>query len=235
MKRCPSCGQETRDDSQEFCTRCGAYFVTGHQGPAKIGQTGMDMPEDPVERGMALMDVGSASAMPDREFVSDLMAKLAGSLGVCSIQNGVLGLANSYMMLFLDCFAVYTDLRDLLRSCEGACEDLGAMVAKASVLPDAIQAKGPGPLEWLSAYQDFAALLRGTVSDMMDGSSEEAVSALADRWAVARSITYLGPVQAAFTFNTQAVVAGSITSRMLLKSRDSQVKAFSKRYMKGPE
>ena len=59
MKRCPSCGQETRDDSQEFCTRCGAYFVTGHQGPAKIGQTGMDMPEDPVERGMALMDVGS--------------------------------------------------------------------------------------------------------------------------------------------------------------------------------
>lgn len=287
MKRCPSCGQETRDDSQEFCTRCGAYFVTGHQGPAKIGQTGMDMPEDPVERGMALMDVGSfgeavriwdgvvrsgtvvddityrrmvdsaagcmlgtvmqpqmyasaaipqfASAMPDREFVSDLMAKLAGSLGVCSIQNGVLGLANSYMMLFLDCFAVYTDLRDLLRSCEGACEDLGAMVAKASVLPDAIQAKGPGPLEWLSAYQDFAALLRGTVSDMMDGSSEEAVSALADRWAVARSITSLGPVQAAFTFNTQAVVAGSITSRMLLKSRDSQVKAFSKRYMKGPE
>ena len=35
--------------------------------------------------------------------------------------------------------------------------------------------------------------------------------------------------------NTQAVVAGSITSRMLLKSRDSQVKAFSKRYLKGPE
>ena len=32
-----------------------------------------------------------------------------------------------------------------------------------------------------------------------------------------------------------AVVAGSITSRMLLKSRDSQVKAFSKRYLKGPE
>ena len=59
MKRCPSCGQETRDDSQEFCTRCGAYFVTGHQGPARVGQTGMDMPDDPVERGMALMDVGS--------------------------------------------------------------------------------------------------------------------------------------------------------------------------------
>ena len=92
-----------------------------------------------------------------------------------------------------------------------------------------------GALSLARYHQDFAALLRGTVSDMMDGSSEEAVSALADQWAVARSITYLGPVQAAFTFNTQAVVAGSITSRMLLKSRDSQVKAFSKRYLKGPE
>lgn len=282
MKKCPSCGQETKDDSQEFCTKCGSYFVERPVGAPTFSQS---LSGDPIGRGMAAMDVGNfaegirawddairsgtrvdsltyarmvdsaagcmlgtvlqpqaydaaavpqlATAMPDREFVSDLMAKLAGSLEVCSIQNGVLGLANSYMYLFLDSFAVYTDLRDLRRVCETACEDVGAMVAKASVLQDAIMAKGPSPLEWLASYQDFTALVRDTVAGMVDSASKEELDRLAEHWTNARSIDYIGYVKGAFGLNSQAVMAGSITARMLVKSRDTQIRTFEKKYMKG--
>lgn len=282
MKKCPSCGQETKDDSQEFCTRCGSYFVVRPAGAPTFTQS---LSGDPIGRGMAAMDVGNfaegirtwddairsgtrvdpimyarmvdsaagcmlgtvlqpqaydaaavpqlASAMPDREFVSDLMAKLAGSLEVCSIQNGVLGLANSYMYLYLDSFAVYTDLRDLRRVCETACEDIGAMVAKASVLQDAIMAKGPSPLEWLASYQDFTAEVRDAVAGMVDSTSQEEMDRLAEHWANARSIDYIGQIKGAFGLNSQAVMAGSITARMLVKSRDTQIRTFEKKYLKG--
>lgn len=283
MKRCPSCGQETKDDSQEFCTRCGAYFVAHPQ--SVLAARDLQLPDDPLARGMSLMDIGSfgeavrtwdeavragmtvddstyrrmldsaagcmlgtvmqpsmyqsaavpqfASAMPDREFVSDLMSKLAGSLGVCSIQNGVLGLANPYMFLFLDCFAVYTDLRDLRQCCERACDDLGAMVTKASGLPDAIHARGPGPLEWLSSYRDFSALMRDTISDMLSGIPDAEADRLAEAWRSASSISYLGHVQSAFALSSQALAAGRIAGRMMRKTRDMQVEAFRKRYLSG--
>ena len=172
-----------------------------------------------------------AAAMPERELVTDLMSKLAGSLGVCSIQNGVLGLANPYMMLLLDCFAVYTDLRDLAQCCGRACEDLGAMVARASGLEDAIHARGPGPMEWLTFYQDFAALMRDTVSDMLAQMPEGEAERLAEAWRSAPSITYLGHVQSAFASGTQALAAGRIAGRMFRKTRDMQVESFRKRYL----
>ena len=49
----------------------------------------------------------------DRELIPDLMKRLSSSLGVCKIQNGVLGLAHPYMFLLIEAFSAYTDIREL--------------------------------------------------------------------------------------------------------------------------
>ena len=71
---------------------------------------------------------GLARLMADRELILDVMRKLSGSLGVCNIQNGVLGLANCYMFLFVDTFTVYTDMHDLREICDTALEDVSFAV-----------------------------------------------------------------------------------------------------------
>ena len=197
MRRCPSCGKVTEDDSLDFCTHCGSYFMV-RQGSAPAQPASSSLPDDPMLRGEMLMDSGRfvegiacwrdaipgiqlddsaygrvvdattrcllgiavdpntyrdagmisfAMTMPDREPLTDIMSRLANSLDVCTIQNGVLGLANPYMYLFMDTFALYTDLRDVNEICADAEDAVGEMVEKAIHLSNAFPDSRPGPLD----------------------------------------------------------------------------------------
>ena len=284
MKRCPSCGKSTADDSLDFCTHCGAYFVVrpGGSPPPDTSR----LPDDPMERGETLMEVGRfpegaaafrealqgrpevddavygrivdavtgcmlgislqpqaykgadiprlAQMMPDRELLVDVMGRLARSLDVCSIQNGVLGLANSYMYLFVDTFHIYTDARDMEGICETARDDLRAMLDRAVGLVDAYPGRGPGPLEWLSSYSSFVDDVLDTVSDIVTGQTGETLDRLASRWSEASKPTYAVMVGNAFLLITQSAAAGKFSSRILRKTGGTQLKGFEKTYLAGP-
>ena len=57
MRRCPSCGKVTEDDSLDFCTHCGSYFMV-RQGSAPAQPASSSLPDDPMLRGEMLMDSG---------------------------------------------------------------------------------------------------------------------------------------------------------------------------------
>lgn len=285
MKRCPSCGQTTNDDSQQFCTRCGAYYVTRPAGQAQ--PVSMDLPSDPVERGIALADIGDLSgaaeswravvtvdrsvgddeyrrivssiagamlgmvvqpstytamgmpslalSFPDRDLITDVMRVMGDSLSICSIQNGVLGIANPYMYMFVDTFSVYTDVRELRDISETVNSDLSAMIDRASDLPNAYQGKGADPMTWLESYGDFASVILGVLDHMVSSVSESEMEELAGRWRTAGSLPYVQNIHAAFVLSTRATLAGKLTSKMLIKTRDKQVDVFKKTYMAGPK
>ena len=285
MRRCPSCGKVTDDDSLDFCTHCGAYFVVRPGGSPPPDTT--RLPDDPMDRGETLMEVGRfsegaaafrealqdrpevddaayarvvdavtgcmlgislqpqaykgadmpflAQMMPDRELLVDVMRRLAGSLDVCSIQNGVLGLANSYMYLFVDTFHIYTDARDMEGICETARDDLRAMLDRAMGLVDAYPGRGPGPLEWLSTYNSFVEEVLDTVSDMVAGQTAEDLDRLASAWADASRPTYAVMVSNGFLLTSQSAAAGKLSSRILRKTGNTQLRGFEKVYLAGPK
>lgn len=173
-----------------------------------------------------------ARMMPDREFIPDLMSKISDNLEICMIQNGVLGLATPYMMLLSDCFVVYPDIRDLQAQCAQAADVLDAMVAKAESLPAAPQARGPPPMKWLVGYRDLEALLRSAIDNAVSLSSRERLDELADIWSSEPELSYLRFVRAAFNISAQAVVAGRFSSKMFLRARDHNVRAFASAYLR---
>lgn len=173
-----------------------------------------------------------ARMMPDREFIPDLMSRISDNLGICMIQNGVLGLATPYMMLLSDCFVVYPDIRDLQSQCAQAADALDAMVSKAEYLPAAPQSRGPPPMKWLVGYRDLAVMLDDAIDDAVSSSAPEKLDELADAWSSEPELSYLRFVRAAFNISSQASVAGRISSKMFLRARDHNVKAFISAYLR---
>ena len=178
--------------------------------------------------------VSFAMTMPDREPLTDIMRRLEGSLDVCTIQNGVLGLANPYMYLFMDTFALYTDLRDMNEICTDAEDAVGEMVERALNLSNAFPDSRPSPLEWLSCYSLFTGKVLDTVEDMVNATAPARVEELADLWASAPGLTYLGPLNNAFFLATHSAMAGKLSGKVLNRSGNSQLAAFSKMYLAGP-
>ncbi len=285
MRRCPSCGKVTEDDSLDFCTHCGSYFMVRQNG-ASAPSIVSSLPDDLMLRGEVLMDSGRfaegiscwrdaipgtelddatysrlveattrcllgiavdpntyrnagmvsfAMTMPDREPITDIMDRLSRSLGVCSIQNGVLGLANPYMYLFMDSFALYTDLRDINEICVEAEDAVGEMVERAIHLSNAYPDSKPSPLDWLSCYSVFTGKVLDTVEDMVNSTTPGRVEELAEAWASASGLTYLGPLNNSFFLATHSTMAGKLSGKVLGRSSNSQLAAFSKMYLAGPK
>lgn len=185
-------------------------------------------PEDYV--AAAVPDL--ARLMPDRELVPDLMSAIVKNIGICQIQEGVLGLANPYYLLFSDCFVIYPDLRDIQGYCEGACDALSAMIAKAEGLPSN-GAKKPKALDWLAAYSDCAICFKDAVSEAVSSRTPEELDRLAESWASSTYPEYLGYVRNATAFSLRAVVAGRFLSGAVLKSRDKCIDRYISRYLEG--
>ncbi len=185
-------------------------------------------PEDYV--AAAVPDL--ARMMPDRELVPDLLAAIVKNIGICQIQEGVLGLANPYYLLFSDCFIIYPDLRDILGYCEGACDALSAMIAKAEGLPSN-GAKKPKALDWLEAYRDCAMRFRDAVSGAVSSHTSEELDRLSESWASSTYPEYLGYVRNATAFSLRAVVAGRFLSGAALRTRDKCIDRYIRRYLEG--
>lgn len=185
-------------------------------------------PEDYV--AAAVPDL--ARMMPDRELVPDLMAAIVKNIGICQIQEGVLGLANPYYLLFSDCFVIYPDLRDIRGYCECACDALSAMVAKAEGLPSN-GAKKPKALDWLAAYSDCAICFKDAVSEAVSSHTSEELDRLSESWASSTCPEYLGYVRNATAFSLRAVVAGRLFSGAALRTRDKCIDKYISRYLEG--
>lgn len=173
-----------------------------------------------------------ARMIPNREFVPDLMSAIAKNIGICQIQEGVLGLANPYFQLFSDCFLVYPDLRDVLSYCEAACDDLSAMIEKAEGLPSN-GAKKPKAMDWLAAYRECAFCLKDAVSDAVSSHSKEELDALAESWASSAYPDYLDYARGATAAGLRAVISGPLTAKMFVRSRDKLIDKYIARYLEG--
>ncbi len=173
-----------------------------------------------------------ARMMPDREFVPDLMSSIAKNIGICQIQEGVLGLANPYYQLFSDCFLIYPDLRDILAYCGEACDALSAMIEKAEGLPSN-GAKKPKAMDWLSAYRDCAFCLKDAVSDAISSHSKEELDALADSWSSSACPDYLAYARGATAAGLRAVISGPLMSWLFIRSRDKLIAKYIARYFEG--
>jgi hypothetical protein len=124
----------------------------------------------------------------DRELIPDLMKRLSSSLGVCKIQNGVLGLAHPYMFLLIEAFSAYTDIRELRDLCSEAAVALGNMIETAQGLPNAMPGKKPEPLRCLNAYLSFTESLRNEAAKVSSSLPSERLDALADEWSGRRPL-----------------------------------------------
>ncbi len=175
-----------------------------------------------------------ARVISGRELLSDIMSRLAGSLGVCTIQNGVLGLANCYMHLFVDTFFLYTNIRDMQRVCSAANDALGAMINRMIGFVDALYAKGPEPLERINSYNAFTERILDTVLDIVESTPSDRLDRVAAEWASTEKRTYAGLVENVFFLSTHSTAGGAVSSRLLKHISGTYLKGFEKVYLAGP-
>lgn len=64
MKICPKCGQATNDDTDEFCTKCGAYFAKEQKEVQQTSAMGamMGMVEPPKSKAVPVPEGGTLQA-----------------------------------------------------------------------------------------------------------------------------------------------------------------------------
>ncbi len=169
----------------------------------------------------------------DRELIPDLMKRLSSSLGVCKIQNGVLGLAHPYMFLLIEAFSAYTDIRELRDLCSEAAVALGNMIETAQGLPNAMPGKKPEPLRCLNAYLSFTESLRNEAAKVSSSLPSERLDALADEWSGPAAPPYIIHVRAAFLLTLRSLTAGRFGTSHLLKRRDGLLRTFGEEYSEG--
>lgn len=171
-----------------------------------------------------------ALLLHDREVIPDIMESIAGKLGGCRDQNSVLALANACMFLYMDCFSVYTDLRELAGHSGTALGHMDAMLDRASGLEDKIK-MGPEPVVWLRSYRDFIMRIREALMEAIGSCGR--VDELADYWANRDGADYATHIGVAFMLSNRSVTAGRSVSKSLLKSCDAQIGIFLTKYLDG--
>lgn len=175
-----------------------------------------------------------ALELDDRDLLTDMMGRLESSRGVCSMQAGVLGLTNMYVYLALDCFNVYPDIRDMRDIWSKAVEDIGSLRALAQGMPPSEGKPVRQPLAWLDNYLSFAELLSGVMDRIVSENDAGLLDDAADHWSSVNNSGCVNLIVAAFNSNTQLMVAGKLTSKLMVKTRDMQLDAFVKTYLNVP-
>lgn len=171
------------------------------------------------------------AATIDQDILTDLMDRLSASIGVCTMQSGVLGLSNGFMFLYIDCFNVYTDLRDLLEATSKAVDGMNSMCEAAKGLPEGDITKPGVAMAVVEAHRRFAESMHSTITGMIADVGEDRLEELSDYWASKSSLPYPALIFNAFNINAQLSVAGKLSAKLLSKTRDMEIQTFSKTYL----
>lgn len=173
------------------------------------------------------------ASLIDQDILTDLMARMMASTGVCTTKSGVLGLANVCMFLFVDCFNVYTDLRDLSEICNRTKDNIARLADLMEPLPEADPSKTGKADAVIGMHEVFVGMLTDSVAKMMDELGEEGMDERSDYWSQQASLPYASMLTTTFMINSQMAVVGRLGSKLLTRTRDAQIQVFSKSYMTG--
>lgn len=174
-------------------------------------------------------------ALEGREFIPDLMRKLSGSLGVCKIQNGVLGLANSYIYTFIGAYAAYTDVRELKELSTEAASRLLEMEDKAKDLPNVMPGAKPDPMRCLAAYRDYANKLVEADRKIESSVSPEELERLVNAWTETHQAKYITHITNGFVYTLRLAMAEKFSTGTFMRRRAKELDAFVSEYLAGPK
>ena len=172
-----------------------------------------------------------AVSLDNRELVTDLMSELVKNKGICTLQTGMLGLLSEYMLLFIDCFGVYTDLRDLYVICDSSIADLSSFRAISPNLPAPDNMGADWGLRWIENYVEYVTVVSNAIFNTMSTLDENKMEALSDYWASVSNLDYKNNLMNALMLNIQLFKTGRFTSKMFLKGRDVEINEMIRRYM----
>jgi hypothetical protein len=171
-----------------------------------------------------------AISLDNRDLVTDLMTELVKNKDVCTLQTGMLGLLSEYMLLFIDCFGVYTDLRDLYVICDSSIADISSFRDLSSKLPAPDNLDSDWGLRWIENYIEYITVVSNAIFTAMSTLDERKMEALSDYWASVSNLDYKNHLINALMINIQLFNTGRFTSKMFIKGRDVEIKEMIKRY-----
>jgi hypothetical protein len=171
-----------------------------------------------------------AISLDNRDLVTDLMTELVKNKDICTLQTGMLGLLSEYMLLFIDCFGVYTDLRDLYVICDSSIADISSFRDLSSKLPAPDNLNSDWGLRWIENYIEYITVVSNAIFTAMSTLDERKMEALSDYWASVSNLDYKNHLINALMINIQLFNTGRFTSKMFIKGRDVEIKEMIKRY-----
>lgn len=169
----------------------------------------------------------------DRDLCLDILSGIRSCLDACTSQVVVVNLSTNYMFAMIDCFNVYTDLNDLLEVCSDARGFLAlASERAASMSSDGSMDHSKAEL-YIGTNVEFASMLEERIATMIGSAGPGLVDRLSDHWSSVPNLPYVQDLVLAFNMTAQTRVAGRFMGRMIVKTRDTEMEMFTRKYMSG--
>ena len=171
--------------------------------------------------------------LEDRDFSSDLLAEYASRVPQCSGQVMLVNLSTNYVVLMVESFNVYTDLRDLQQMCLNAQLFLKDVLEREEQLKDDGSLDPPQALKYIGTNVDFVDSLVDQITNAVNRHSLEDLEQLSDYWSEQTVLPYTQDLLMALQFSIQLRVTGRFSSKMFAKTRDSEIQNFLVKYIAG--
>ena len=169
--------------------------------------------------------------LDDRDFSEDLLKEYAARVKDCSDQVMLVNLSTNYMLLMVESFEIYTDIRDLLELCHLAQDFLKAVLAREEDLKNDGLLEPDMAMKYIRTNVDFADVLEAKTVSIMSGLTDERMDELGDKWAEQSSFAHVQHLLVALKASIDTWVAGKFSSKMMLKVRDGEIAAFYGAYL----
>lgn len=169
--------------------------------------------------------------LDDREFASDLLNDIRGRLHQCTTQPTLVNLSTNHMILLLDCFNLYTDMRDMKVLCDGSRDFMVRVSERGAEMSSDGFMEPEKAAKYIQTNTDFIGRVCATVDRIIGNTTDEIMDLLADRWADQPTLTYVYDLKVVLNVCIQMRVAGKMMSKLLLKTLDAQCNIIASKYM----
>lgn len=170
-------------------------------------------------------------SLDGREFASDLLNEIRSRITDCSTQPTLVNLSTNHMLLLVDCFSLYTDMRDMKILCDESKVFMDRVEERESEL------KGDGVMEpekakrYISTNVDFINHISAVVDRIIEKSSEDVLERASDAWADCSSIPYVNDIRVVLNMCIQQRVSGKLMTKLLSKTLEAQCNIIASRYL----
>lgn len=169
-----------------------------------------------------------ALLLDDRDLIPDIMGGISAASGDVASQRELMNIANEYMFLAIESFAVYTDMEDLQEICTEADTLFTDMAGRVGSLEST--SSKLDPKAFLDNYASFFRLLGTKISAFCDRTSPEDLEFYSEYWASRSGKRFSDIVMGAANMNAQLIGAGWVGSKLATKTRDMQIDALLNMY-----